>query len=91
MEEKELRMVLDSHRRWLDGKIGGEEAQEVDAAKRRAEQKVVWLTDKLAYTCQCSRDTSCGIPGPCPLNTGVNCLDVEPADWANLAGKRWEE
>lgn len=70
---------------------GREEAQEVDAAKRWAEHKVVWLTDKLAYTCQCSRDTSCGIPGPCPLNIGVNCLDVEPADWANLAGKRWEE
>lgn len=70
---------------------GREEAQEVGAAKRWAEQKVVWLTDKLAYTCQCSRDTSCGIPGPCPLNIGVNCLDVEPADWANLAGKRWEE
>ena len=70
---------------------GREEAQEVGAAKRWAEQKVVWLTDKLAYTCQCSNDTSCGIPGPCPLNIGVNCLDVEPADWANLAGKRWEE
>lgn len=70
---------------------GREEAQEVDAAKRWAEQKVVWLTDKLAYTCQCSKDTSCGIPGPCPLNIGVNCLDVEPDDWANLAGKRWEE
>lgn len=26
MEEKELRMVLDSHRRWLDGEIGGEKA-----------------------------------------------------------------
>lgn len=70
---------------------GREEAQEVDAAKRWAEHKVVWLTNKLAYTCQCSNDTSCGIPGPCPLNIGVNCLDVEPADWANLAGKRWEE
>lgn len=70
---------------------GREEAQEVGAAKRWAEQKVVWLTDKLAYACQCSKDTSCGIPGPCPLNIGVNCLDVEPADWANLAGKGWEE
>lgn len=70
---------------------GREEAQEVDAAKRWAEHKVVWLTNKLAYTCQCSNDTSCGIPGPCPLNIEVNCLDVEPADWANLAGKRWEE
>lgn len=70
---------------------GREEAQEVGAAKRGAEQKVAWLTDKLAYTCQCSTNTSCGIPGPCPLNIGVNCLDVEPADWANLAGKRWEE
>lgn len=26
MEENELRMVLDSHMRWLDGKIGGEKA-----------------------------------------------------------------
>lgn len=77
---------------------GREEAQEVGAAKRwaeqkgvGAEQKVVWLADKLAYTCQCSKDTSCGIPAPCPLTIGVNCLDVEPDDWANLAGKRWEE
>lgn len=63
----------------------------VDAAKRWAEQKVEWLTDKLAYSCQCSRDTSCGTPGPCPLDIGINCLDVEPSDWANLAAKKWEE
>ena len=53
-------------------------------------ETIKWLAERLSYACT-MKQGDCGIPEPCPLSIGVNCLDVEPADWVNLASKRWEE